>query len=130
LSGFADRSGGFDRPKKERIDMKIKIMALLVISGLLVGLQAGLAAPDAEKTITGDGACAQCVLKETKECQHTITAEEGGKKVTYYLTQNKVAKEFGNQLCAEKKKVTATGMVKTVAGKQILLPTKIELAKD
>jgi hypothetical protein len=110
--------------------MKNKLMVLVAISGLMMGLQAGSAAADAEKTITGEGACAQCILKETKECQPTITAEEGGKKVTYYLTQNKVAKEFGNQLCAEKKKVTATGPVKTVAGKQILLPTKIELAKD
>lgn len=110
--------------------MKNTTMTLLAICGLLLTLRVNAAAVDNEKTIIGDGACAKCTLKETKECQHAITAEEGGKKVTYYLTQNSVAKEFGNQLCGEKKKVKATGTVKTVDGKQILLPTKIELAKD
>ena len=110
--------------------MKKNTMTLLVISGVLLTMLVNAATADKEKTIIGEGACARCTLKETKECQHAITAEEEGKKVTYYLTQNSVAKEFGNQLCSDKKKVKATGTVKTMDGKQILLPTKIELAKD
>lgn len=109
--------------------MKNKIMALLAVSGLLVTLHGRAVVADSTKTITGDGACAKCILQETKECQLTITVEEGGKKVTYYLTQNNVAKDFGNQLCAEKKKVKATGTVKTVDGKHTLVATKLELAK-
>lgn len=112
--------------------MKTKLMTLLAISALLF-LTAPvkmMAAADNEKTIVGEGACAKCILKETKECQHTITTEEDGKKVVYYVVQNRVAKEFGSQLCSEKKKVKATGLVKTEDGKHILIPTQIELAKE
>jgi len=109
--------------------MKHKIMTLLAISGLWMAVHLGAAVTDSEKTVTGEGACAKCVLKATQECQLTVTAEEGGKQVTYYLAENKVAKEFGNQLCTEKKKIKVTGTAKTVDGKSILVPTKIELAK-
>jgi hypothetical protein len=129
LSGQADHGGGLDWQNNERKTMKNKIMVWLVVSGLLVTFYGSAVVADSKKIITGDGACAKCLLQETKECQLTITAEEGGKKVTYYLTQNNIAKEFGDQFCAEKKKVKATGTVKTVDGKQTLVPTKIELAK-
>jgi len=85
--------------------MKTKLMTLLAISALFLTAPVKMmAATDNEKTIVGEGACAKCILKETKECQHTITTEEDGKKVVYYVVQNRVAKEFGNQLCSEKKK--------------------------
>jgi hypothetical protein len=105
-------------------------MALLAISGLLVTLHLNADVADSKKTITGDAACAKCILQETKECQLTIAVEEDGKKVTYYLVPNNVTKEFGNQVCTEKKKVKTTGTVKTVDGKRELKPTKIELVKD
>lgn len=110
--------------------MKVKLMTALAVCGLAVALSSVALAADKEVTVTGDGACGKCVLKETKECQHTITLDEGGKKVTYYLVQNKVDKEFGNQLCEKGKKVTATGTVAVVDGKMELTPIKIALAKD
>jgi len=45
-----------------------------------------------EVTITGEGKCAKCALKETKECQNVIQTEKDGKKVTYYLAYNEVSK--------------------------------------
>lgn len=110
--------------------MKNKIMALLAIGGLLVALHAGASVADNVKTITGEGACAKCILKETKECQLTVTAKESGKPVTYYLTKNKLAKEFGNQVCQERRKIKVTGTVTIVDGKHMLDPTKIEFAKE
>lgn len=50
--------------------------------------------------------------------------------VTCHLAQNAVTKEFAKNRCAEKKKVKATGTVKTVNGKPELTPTKIELVKS
>jgi len=110
--------------------MKTKLMIVLAACGLALTLATVAATSDKDKTIVGDGACAKCVLGETKKCQITIAADEDGKKVTYYLTSNEVAKQFGNQFCTHQKKVVATGTVKTVAGKQELTATKIELAKD
>jgi hypothetical protein len=117
------------KAKKGRT-MKKKMTAILVITGLALALFASSAATDGEKVITGDGACAKCILKETKDCQITITADEGGKKVTYYLAQNDVSKQFGKKVCDAPKRVVATGTVKTVDGKHELTPTKIELAKE
>ena len=111
--------------------MKSRLIAALVISGLALAFHSNAIVTDKEKTIVGEGACAKCILKETKECQHTITTtDETGKKVTYYLAQNTVAKEFGNQFCTDRKKARATGIVTTVDGKMTLTPTKIELIKD
>jgi len=86
-----------------------------------------LAAPETI-TVTGEGKCAKCSLKETKECQNVIQAEKDGKMVNYYLVANDVSKDFHGKLCKESKKVTATGTVKEVDGKLQLTPTKIELA--
>jgi hypothetical protein len=80
-----------------------------------------------EKTITGEGQCAKCSLKETKGCQNAIVTEEGGQKVTYYLAKNAISKAFHKNICTEVKKVKATGEVKEEAGKKVLTPTKIDL---
>jgi hypothetical protein len=110
--------------------MKTRMIAILVVIGLALGMCVAAAATDQEKVILGEGACAKCVLKETKECQLTVTTDEGGKKVTYYLAPNGVTKHFGNQVCDARKKLKATGSVKSVDGKLELTPSRIELAKE
>jgi hypothetical protein len=82
-----------------------------------------------EITITGEGKCGKCSLKETEKCQNVIQVEEKGKKVNYYLAQNKVSKDFHENLCKETKKVKATGTVKEVDGKKEFTAKKIELAE-
>ena len=88
------------------------------------------AADEKKKTITGDGMCAKCELKEAKECQNAIKVKEGGKTVTYYLVHNDVSKEFHGKVCKATAKVKATGTVKEVDGKMELTPTKIDLVKE
>jgi RecG-like helicase len=83
-----------------------------------------------EKTITGEGKCGKCALKETKSCQNVVQVKEKDKTVTYYITDNDLSKKFHDNLCKETKKVTVTGTVKTVNGKQELTPTKMELVKQ
>jgi len=83
-------------------------------------------AEDKEVTVTGDGQCAKCSLNETKKCQNAIKTADGK---TYYLADNKVSKDFHDEVCKETKKVTATGTVKEVDGKMQLTASKIELAK-
>lgn len=87
--------------------------------------------PGKEQTINGEAMCAKCSLKEASKCQTVIQAKDAeGKTVTYYLAQNQVAKDFHDNVCKGAKKVTATGTVASVDGKEQLTATKIELAKD
>ena len=88
-----------------------------------------IAAADETVTITGEGKCAKCTLKETKECQNVIQSEKDGKKVTYYLVDNDVSKKFHGKLCSETKKLKATGTVKDEYGKMRLTASKIEPAE-
>jgi len=83
-----------------------------------------------ERTITGEGKCAKCMLKETDKCQTVIQTEnKKGKTINYYLTDNDASKAFHQNVCKEAKKVTATGTVKKVNGKNEFTVSKIELAK-
>ena len=110
--------------------MKRNIAVITGLAGLmLLALATPSFADDKEKevTITGEGKCAKCILKETDKCQNAIQTTEDGKKVTYYLADNDVSKNFHEDLCKEAKKVTATGTVKEVDGKKELTVTKIEV---
>jgi hypothetical protein len=111
------------------------------VTKLLTGIVAGLvlaalttpafaAENGKEKTITGEAKCAKCALKESDKCQTVIQTEaKDGKKVTYYLVNNDVAKAFHDNVCSGPKKVTATGTVKKVHDKEEIEVTKIDLAK-
>ena len=88
---------------------------------------AGAFAAEKEQTITGKGMCAKCELKETAKCQNAIQVTAAGKTTTYYLADNPVSKAFHSKVCqAVVEKVTATGTVKTEAGKQVLTASKIQ----
>lgn len=113
--------------------MKRNIGMITSLAGLLLLALATPSLADEkgkEVTITGEGKCAKCILKETEKCQNAIQTTEDGKKVTYYLTDNKVSKDFHEDLCKEAKKVTATGTVKEVDGKKELTVSKIKLASE
>jgi pyridoxine/pyridoxamine 5'-phosphate oxidase len=112
--------------------MKTLSLLLGAAAGLaLMAFTASAAVPvkGEEVTLTGEAKCAMCMLKESDKCQTVIQTEKDGKKTTYYLADNEVAKKFHENVCKAAKKVTATGTVKTVDGKQELTATKIELAQ-
>jgi len=108
--------------------MKTSLLAALVVVGLTMTGMLKVRA-DEEKTVTGEGKCAKCALKEADSCQNVVQVKEGDKTVTYYLVHNDVSKKFHENICKETKKITVTGTLKEVDGKQQLTPTKIELAK-
>ena len=110
---------------KKSLALVAGVAALLLAAATVRSLAA-----DENVTITGEGKCAKCSLKETKECQNVIQTEKDGKKVNYYLVANDVSKEFHGKLCKETKKVTATGTVKEVEGKLQMTPTKMEMAAE
>src|SRR5919108_4778450 len=113
----------------ERQLMKKSVLTAFVVVGLTMMMALQARAAD-EKTLTGDGKCAKCALKETDSCQNVVQVKEGDKTVTYYLVHNDVSKKFHDNICKETKKIKVTGTVKEVDGKQQLTPSKIELAKE
>jgi hypothetical protein len=102
---------------------KAKLLMATLVASALISTALGA---DKEVTITGDGQCAKCSLKETSNCQTAIKAADGK---TYYLADNKVSKDFHDEVCKDTKKVTATGTVKEVDGKMQLTASKIALVK-
>src|SRR5882762_5952702 len=124
MSASADKS----KPNQRKRTMKKSLALVASVAVLLAAVTLRTLAAGESITITGEGKCAKCALKETKECQNVIQTEKDGKKLNYYLVANDVSKEFHGKLCKETKKVTATGTVKEVDGKLELTLTKIELA--
>jgi hypothetical protein len=114
----------------------MKKLMLTAIAGLTIfALSNSVFAADTakgkEKTITGEAKCAKCMLKESDTCQTVIQAEgKDGKMVTYWLADNDVAKNFHENVCHAAKKVTATGVVKKVHGKEQLTATKIDVVAN
>ena|SRR5438067_5624803 len=114
---------------KIELHMKKLIYSSLTALGMFALLTSPAFAKDKEVTITGEGKCAKCMLKETSACQNAIEVTKGAKKTVYYLADNDVSKKFHEQVCKEAKKVTATGTVKRVDGKRELTASKIEVVK-
>jgi len=84
------------------------------------------AADKKEVTVTGEGQCAKCSMKEADKCQNVIKTADGK---TYYLAQNATSKDFHHEICKENKKITATGTVKEKDGKLELTANKISVAQ-
>ena len=113
--------------------MKRVSLLFTVVAGLLL---LAIATPtfgaesSKSKTISGEAKCAKCMLKEADKCQTVIqTEDKKGKMVSYYVADNDVSKAFHQNVCKESKKVTATGTVKKVDGKNEFTASKIELVK-
>lgn len=110
--------------------MKRRTITALVVMGLACAYSFNAFAAGIPVSITGEGACAKCQLKEGQDCQPTVTIAGEGQNVTYYLKDNEASKKLGKQLCSERKKVKATGTVKPVDGKLELTASKVEIVTE
>ena len=112
--------------------MKNTSLTLTLATGLLfaVGATQLSAGDSSESTLSGTLVCAKCKMHAADECQNVLQVEKDGKTVNYYLTQNKVSKDFHANICQnDGEKVTVTGRVKEKDGKEMLAASKIEAAK-
>ena len=107
--------------------MKASKILFLVVGALFLARTSWAA--DEAKTITGEAMCAKCELGLQDKCQTVIQVKEGDKVVSYYLAANDTAKAFHKSVCEATAKVTATGTVSTVDGKQVLTVSTIEIRK-
>ncbi len=110
-----------------------KVLLLTAAGVLFCGVSVLSGAQDDKKvTITGEGMCAKCALKETSSCQNVVIVTKDGKKETYYLAQNDVAKKAhqGEGFCRASKdepvKVKVTGTVEKKDDKLVMTAEKIE----
>ena len=109
-----------------------KLLMLAAVGVLFTGVSALMAADDTKVTVTGDGMCAKCALKETKTCQNAIIEDKDGKKTTYYLKHEGISKKSHSSMgfCMASKdnpvKVKATGTVEEEDGKKVMTAEKIE----
>ncbi len=113
--------------------MKINTVLAGVAGALLLCFttsSSALAAEGKAVTIKGEAKCAKCSLHEADKCQTVIETKKRGKTVTYWVTQNDVAKNFHKEVCQDSKKVKATGTVEEVGGKKQLTLTKITAAAE
>jgi len=98
----------------------------------LIQLTAVIAAftiPAMAEEIKGEATCAKCTLKTASACQMAITVDKNGKKETYLVDQNDVAKGFHKQICTDTKQVLADGTINEKDGKKTITLAKIEAAK-
>jgi Family of unknown function (DUF6370) len=109
-----------------------KLLVLATVGVLFSGLSFLKAADDEKVTISGEGLCAKCALKETTKCQNAVIETKDGKKTTYYLVDNDVAKKAHQRdgFCRATKdepiKVKVTGTVEKKDDKMYLTAEKIE----
>ncbi|HUA68539.1 MAG TPA: DUF6370 family protein [Candidatus Saccharimonadales bacterium] len=112
--------------------MKKSKWFLALAAGLVAATFAvsALAADNNDVTLTGMMVCGKCKLHITKECQDVLQVEKDGKTVNYFLTMNKVAKDFHPNICEnDGEKVTVTGKVSEKDGKEVMVASKIEEIK-
>src|SRR5438093_864702 len=97
-------------------------------STLLAALSLTLHAADTK--ITGEAVCAKCDLQETKSCQMAIKVKTAaGKEETILADNNKVAKDFHDEICKRSAKVNAEGAITEKDGKKTITLTKVEKAQ-
>jgi type 1 fimbria pilin len=112
--------------------MKKSKWFLTLAAGVLAATFAArvLAADNSEVTLTGMMVCGKCKLHVTDECQNVLQVEKNGQTVNYFLTMNKVAKDFHSEVCQnDGEKVTVTGTVTEKDGKETMSASKIEAVK-
>jgi hypothetical protein len=100
----------------------------LAVAALALGSLTLRADEGKDVTLTGEGKCAKCALKLTKECQNVVEVKNGDKTTLYFLTGD-VSKAFHKNLCSDTAKVTFSGKATKDGDKMVVAVTKIEAAK-
>jgi len=107
-----------------------KLLAPSAALAVLIGLTISAMADNGKEiTVEGKGCCAKCCLKVATECQDAVTVEKDGKKTTYFLVDNDVAKQFHENICKGIKPVTVTGVCQKVGDQLQITASKIDLIK-
>jgi hypothetical protein len=103
---------------------KLSLLSTTIFAALSLSLYA------ADTKISGDATCAKCDLKQADACQMAIKVKNAdGKEEIILAENNKVAKDFHQNICKSTEKVTAEGAITEKEGKKTIVLSKVELAK-
>lgn len=107
------------------------LVRAVAIASCVAFLAAAAPAPaEAGKQVTMSGnlACALCILKQpgVKTCTNVLVVKEKGKDVIYALTDNAVTQPLVMSACEKVLPVKVTGTVAEAGGKRTITATKIE----
>jgi hypothetical protein len=95
---------------------------------LLAVFQLSLYAGDGK--ITGEAVCAKCELQQTTSCQMAIKVRNAsGKEEIILADNNKVAKDFHDEICQKNARVMAEGVITEKDGRKTIALTKIDRAE-
>jgi hypothetical protein len=109
--------------------MKILKSMPILAAGLLAAMLTSCSTshPSDQVTMTGTMVCGKCKLHQTAECQNVLqVSDQNGNTTNYFLTQNKVSKDFHNNICTnDGEKATVTGTVEEKDGQEQLTASNI-----
>jgi Family of unknown function (DUF6370) len=109
-----------------------KLLVVAAAGVMFSGLTLLKADEGKKVTISGDGMCAKCALKETTTCQNAVIVTKDDKKTTYYLVHEGVSKKSHGSMgfCKATKddpiKVKVTGTCVKKDDKLVVTADKIE----
>jgi hypothetical protein len=108
------------------------LVRAVAIASCAAFLAAAAPAPAAEAgkqvTISGNLACAMCILKQpgVKTCTNVVVVKEKGQDAIYALTDNAVTQPLTMAACEKVLPVKVTGTVTEAGGKKTITATKVE----
>jgi hypothetical protein len=108
--------------------MKYILLTIVALLGFIAA-PAFAESKGKEITLSGKACCAKCCLKTATECETVLSVEKGGKKTTYHLADNDVAKAFHKEICTAPKSATVTATCKKEGDKLVLTASKAEVTK-
>ncbi len=82
-----------------------------------------------EVTLSGEGKCLKCALKQSDKCQNVLEVKKGDKTTLYTLTGD-IQDKFHKELCKGPKNITVTGEATTKDGKKSIEVAKIAEDKE
>jgi hypothetical protein len=106
----------------------VRAVAIATCAAFLAAAAPARAEAGTQVTLSGNLACALCILKQpgVKTCTNVLVVKEKGKDVIYALTDNAVTQPLTMAACEKVLPVKATGTVTEAGGKKTLTATRIE----
>jgi hypothetical protein len=83
----------------------------------------------AQVSLHGEAVCTRCILHQSKKCQVAILVHESGEEKVLFVKNCQEGPHTVPPCCAKPVPVVAEGTVHTENGRQLLVATRLEIAR-